>query len=143
MSDIAAPVKTNIALQTRGLSKAFGSLVVARDIALNLPVGARYALIGPNGAGKTTLINLMTGMLAPNEGQIFLGGEDITALSPQARVKRGLARTFQINTLFAGLNALEAVTLAVCERRGIADHFWQNIAIHREAIEEADRKSVV
>ncbi|HEY5380277.1 MAG TPA: ABC transporter ATP-binding protein [Pseudolabrys sp.] len=137
MSDLSAPVKTTIALQTRGLSKAFGSLVVARDIALNLPVGARYALIGPNGAGKTTLINLMTGMLTPNQGQIFLGGADITALPPQARVKRGLARTFQINTLFAGLNALEAVTLAVCERRGIADHFWQNIAVHKEAIEEA------
>jgi branched-chain amino acid transport system ATP-binding protein len=137
VSDIVTPVKTTIALQTRGLSKSFGSLVVARDIALNLPVGARYALIGPNGAGKTTLINLITGMLAPNSGQIFLSGEDITALTPQARVKRGLARTFQINTLFAGLNALEAVTLAVCERRGIADHFWQNVAVHREAIEEA------
>ena len=95
----------------------------------NLPVGARYALIGPNGAGKTTLINLMTGMLAPNAGQIFLGGEDITALEPQERVRRGLARTFQINTLFAGLNALEAVTLAVAERRGIAGQFWQNIAV--------------
>jgi len=126
-----------IALSTRGLSKSFGSLVVARDIELNLPVGARYALIGPNGAGKTTLINLMTGMLAPNDGQIFLGEEDITGLEPQQRVKRGLARTFQINTLFAGLNALEAVTLAVAERRGIADKFWQNIAVHKESIEEA------
>ena len=67
------------ALSTRGLSKSFGSLVVARDIALDLPVGARYALIGPNGAGKTTLINLMTGMLAPNAGQIFLGEEDMPA----------------------------------------------------------------
>jgi ABC-type branched-subunit amino acid transport system ATPase component len=102
------------------LSKSFGSLAVARDIAINLPVGARYALIGPNGAGKTTLINLMTGMLAPNAGQIFLAGDDITALGPQERVRRGLARTFQINTLFAGLNALEAVTLAVAERRGQA-----------------------
>ena len=126
-----------IALATRALSRSFGSLVVARDININLPVGARYALIGPNGAGKTTLINLMTGMLAPNNGQIILGGEDVTALEPQARVKRGLARTFQINTLFAGLNALEAVTLAVCERRGIADRFWQNIAENKEAIEEA------
>ena len=87
--------------------------MVARDIELTLPVGARYALIGPNGAGKTTLINLMTGMLAPNAGQIFLGDEDITTLEPQQRVRRGLARTFQINTLFPGLNALEAVTLAV------------------------------
>ena len=131
------PSTPTIALQTHGLSKSFGSLVVARDIELNLPVGARYALIGPNGAGKTTLINLMTGMLAPNDGRIFLGAEDITDLEPQTRVKRGLARTFQINTLFAGLNPLEAVTLAVAERRGIADRFWQNIAIHKESIEEA------
>jgi len=125
------------ALSTRGLSKAFGALPVARDIELNLPEGARYALIGPNGAGKTTLINLMTGMLAPNAGQIFLGGDDITKLEPQQRVRLGLARTFQINTLFASLNPLEAVTLAVAERRGIADRFWQNIAVHKEAIEEA------
>src|SRR6185312_11012823 len=130
-----AIAKRSIALATRGLSKSFGSLVVARDIELQLPVGARYALIGPNGAGKTTLINLMTGMLAPNAGQIFLGEEDITALEPQDRVHRGLARTFQINTLFAGLNALEAVTLAVCERRGISSKFWRNVGAHRETID--------
>jgi len=128
---------TTVALSTKGLQKSFGSLVVARDIDLSLPVGARYALIGPNGAGKTTLINLITGMLRPNGGQILLGGEDVTELEPQARVKRGLARTFQINTLFAGLNPLEAVTLAVAERRGIADRFWQNIAVNKDAIEEA------
>jgi branched-chain amino acid transport system ATP-binding protein len=128
---------TTPALSTRGIEKSFGSLVVARDIAIALPVGARYALIGPNGAGKTTLINLMTGMLAPNAGRIFLGEDDITGLEPQQRVQRGLARTFQINTLFAGLNALEAVTLAVCERRGIAGEFWQNLSAHGEAIEEA------
>ncbi|HWP16210.1 MAG TPA: ATP-binding cassette domain-containing protein, partial [Xanthobacteraceae bacterium] len=122
-----AQSKGAIALGTRGLSKAFGSLPVARDIAINLPVGARYALIGPNGAGKTTLINLMTGMLSPNAGQIFLAGDDITALGPQERVRRGLARTFQINTLFAGLNALEAVTLAVAERRGVAGQFWRGV----------------
>ena len=125
------------ALSTRSLSKRFGSLAVSRDIALDLPVGGRYALIGPNGAGKTTLINLITGMLKPDSGQIVLGGEDITALEPQARVRKGLARTFQINTLFPGLNALEAVTLAVGERRGITNQFWRNIAEHRESIEEA------
>ena len=128
---------TAAALSTHGLSKSFGSLVVARDIELTLPVGARYALIGPNGAGKTTLINLMTGMQAPNAGRIYLGDEDITALEPQERVRRGLARTFQINTLFPGLNALEAVTLAVAERRGVADQYWRNIADYRDAIEEA------
>jgi branched-chain amino acid transport system ATP-binding protein len=125
------------ALATRGLAKSFGSLVVARDIDLSLPAGARYALIGPNGAGKTTLINLITGMLPPNAGQIFLGEEDITAMEPQQRVRRGLARTFQINTLFPGLNALEAVTLAVAERRGFAGQFWNGIAAHADAIEEA------
>ncbi len=129
--------KSAIALATRQLSKSFGSLVVARDIGLELPVGARYALIGPNGAGKTTLINLITGMLAPNAGQIFLGPADITALEPQERVRRGLARTFQINTLFAGLNALEAVTLAVFERRELSREFWRDVAVHKEAIDEA------
>ncbi len=80
----------------------------------------RYALIGPNGAGKTTLINLITGMLRPDAGKILLGDADITAFKPDARVKHGLVRTFQINALFPHLNALEAVTLAVCERRGVA-----------------------
>jgi branched-chain amino acid transport system ATP-binding protein len=125
------------ALFARGLQKSFGSLVVARDIELALPVGARYALIGPNGAGKTTLINLMTGILAPNAGQILLGDEDITALMPQERVQRGIARTFQINTLFPGLNALEAVTLAVAERRGLTRRFWKNVADNKDAIDEA------
>jgi len=125
------------ALSTRGLAMSFGSLVVAKDIELSLPKGVRYALIGPNGAGKTTLINLMTGMLKPNAGQIFLGGEDITALEPQERVRRGLARTFQINSLFPGLTALEAVTLAVCERRGSSGEFWSKLSSQSEAIDEA------
>jgi ABC-type branched-subunit amino acid transport system ATPase component len=128
---------TEIALSARKLEKRFGSLVVANDINLALPKGARYALIGPNGAGKTTLINLMTGMLFPDGGKITLEGEDITALEPQSRVRRGLARTFQINTLFPGLNALEAVTLAVVERRGIAGQFWRNLSAHRESVDEA------
>jgi branched-chain amino acid transport system ATP-binding protein len=128
---------SEFALATRGLAKSFGSLEVARNIELSLPVGARYALIGPNGAGKTTLINLITGMLTPNAGRIFLGAEDITGLEPQDRVRRGLTRTFQINTLFPGLNALEAVTLAVTERRGVAGQFWNKIAAYKEAIEEA------
>ena len=125
------------ALSTRGLDKSFGSLVVAKNIELNLPQGERYALIGPNGAGKTTLINLMTGMLRPDGGRIFLGADDITALKPEERVKRGLVRTFQINTLFPHLNALEAVTLAVCERRGYAGNWRRKLPAYRDAIEEA------
>ena len=97
----------------------------------------RYALIGPNGAGKTTLMNLMTGMLAPDSGQIFLDGEDITALRPDQRVKKGLARTFQINTLFPQLSALESVTLAVLEREGHAHNWWRGLPRFGAAIDEA------
>jgi branched-chain amino acid transport system ATP-binding protein len=125
------------ALATRALDKSFGSLVVAKDIELVLPKGVRYALIGPNGAGKTTLINLMTGMLRPQAGQIFLEGEEITGLKPEQRVKLGLARTFQINTLFPSLTALEAVTLAVCERRGVAGTWWHRLPAYRDAVDEA------
>ena len=125
------------ALSTRGLDKSFGSLVVAKDIALDLPQGERYALIGPNGAGKTTLINLITGMVKPDRGQIFLAADEITALEPEQRVERGLVRTFQINTLFPHLNALEAVTLAVCERRGYAGTWWRRLPAYGDAIEEA------
>ena len=128
---------TEIALSTSGLNKKFGQLVVAGDISLALPRGARYALIGPNGAGKTTLINLMTGMLAPDSGKITLGNDDITAVSPDGRVKRGLVRTFQINTLFPNLTPLEAVTLAVCERRGEAGVWWKSLPSYKAAAEEA------
>ena len=129
---VAAPV-----LAARGVAKRFGSLIVAQDIELALPQGVRYALIGPNGAGKTTLINLMTGMLRPDAGRIFLGEDEITSLAPEARVRRGLARTFQINALFPHLSALEAVTLAVCERRDFAGIWWRNLPSFREAADEA------
>jgi branched-chain amino acid transport system ATP-binding protein len=124
-------------LSTKSLNKRFGSLVVAQDIALELPAGVRYALIGPNGAGKTTLINLLTGMLAPDGGQIFLAGRDITRLAPERRVRAGLARTFQINTLFAALTPLESVALAVLEREGHAHNWWRALAAFGAAIEEA------
>jgi len=125
------------ALATQGLNKRFGSLVVAHDIGIALPQGVRYALIGPNGAGKTTLINLMTGMLRPDGGQILLGGENITAQSPEERVRRGLVRTFQINSLFPHINPLEAVTLVICERDRISRTFWRTTADYRAAVDEA------
>ena len=126
-----------LALSTSKLNKRFGSLVVAHDIAIALPHGVRYALIGPNGAGKTTLINLITGMLRPDSGRILLGEDDITALKPDARVKRGVARTFQINTLFAQLTTLESVTLAVLEREGNAHNWWRSLPRFSHSIEEA------
>jgi len=126
-------------LSTKGLNKRFGSLVVAQDIALELPAGVRYALIGPNGAGKTTLINLLTGMLAPDGGQIFLAGEDITAAKPHARVRAGLARTFQINTLFPRLTPLESVAIAVLEREQHSHNWWRGLPAFGAALEESHR----
>jgi branched-chain amino acid transport system ATP-binding protein len=128
---------STVALAARGLNKKFGSLVVASDVDLVLPAGVRYALIGPNGAGKTTLINLITGMLRPDGGRIELGDVEITTLPPEERVRRGLVRTYQINTLFPHLTALETVALAVCERCGVAHAWWQRLAALRREVDEA------
>jgi ABC-type branched-subunit amino acid transport system ATPase component len=125
------------ALETRGLYKSFGALTVANAVDFRLELGARHALIGPNGAGKTTFVELVTGALRPNAGQIRLDGADVTHLAREARVKRGLVRTFQITTLFRRLSVLENVTLAICERQGIASELFRPAGHHRAAIEEA------
>ena len=124
-------------LSTESLGKSFGSLPVARDVSVALPPGARHALIGPNGAGKTTLINLITGQLRPDSGRILLDGRDVTRAPIATRVRRGLTRTFQINTLFPDLTPIEAVTLAICEREATAGQFWRRLAAHGAAIDEA------
>jgi branched-chain amino acid transport system ATP-binding protein len=125
------------ALRTVGLSKHFGAFRAASDVALAIPSGARHALIGPNGAGKTTLINLLTGVFAPTAGDVFLGDERITRLPQHERVKRGVTRTFQINTLFPGLTVLESVVLAICEREGRAGVWHRTVAAQRNEIDEA------
>ena len=113
------------ALETLGLYKSFGALRVADGVDFRLLHGARHALIGPNGAGKTTLINLITGALPPSAGQIRLRGSDITHLPQHARVRLGLARTFQINQLFGALPVIDNVALAIAERTGASRHFWR------------------
>ena len=125
------------ALRTVGLSKRWGAFDANSDISLQFEPGARHALIGPNGAGKTTFINLLTGVFPPTAGSVFLGADDITALSQHQRVKRGMTRTFQINTLFPGLTVMESVTLAVCERRGHAGVWHRTVAAQRDAAAEA------
>jgi ABC-type branched-subunit amino acid transport system ATPase component len=115
----------SIALETKGLQKQFGGLIVTRDLSLKLEAGARHALIGPNGAGKTTVINLLTGVLKPNAGRILLEGSDITDLPVHARVLRGLSRTFQINQLYADLTPLETIGLVVSERLGRGGDWWR------------------
>ncbi|MBV1695543.1 MAG: ABC transporter ATP-binding protein [Hyphomicrobiales bacterium] len=108
----------NDALRTEALVKTFGGITASDSISFSLAPGARHALIGPNGAGKTTFINLLTGVLTPTSGRVFLLGEDITHLKREARVKRGLARTFQISQLFANLTPLQMITSVVAERQG-------------------------
>src|SRR5690554_6534444 len=130
-------MSSDIVLQTQGLQKSFGKLEVSRNVSISLPRGARHALIGPNGAGKTTLINLITGQIKPDGGTITLTGEDVTRLAPADRVRRGLSRTFQINTLFPDLTPLESVTLAVCEREKKTGQFWRGLSVHTEAIDES------
>ncbi len=113
------------ALEARGLIRRFGGLIATDDVSFAVPAGARQALIGPNGAGKTTLINLLTGVLKPSEGAVLLEGRDVTALSPHARVRLGLARTFQINQLFPDLSPVESLGLAISEREGRGWDFWR------------------
>jgi ABC-type branched-subunit amino acid transport system ATPase component len=126
-------------LETRGLCKNFGALEVARDIHFRLERGARHALIGPNGAGKTTFINLLTGVLAPSGGRVLLDGEDVTTLAPAKRVKRGIARTFQINQLFRGLSVLENVAIAVAERLGAGGAMLRPAGRRADVLAEAER----
>jgi ABC-type branched-subunit amino acid transport system ATPase component len=124
-------------LETRALSKDFGALRAASDISFTLEHGARHALIGPNGAGKTTFINLLTGVLSPTSGMVLLKGQDITQMQQAARVKLGIARTFQINRLFRGLSVLENVYISVAERVGAAPTMLTPAGKRIDVIDEA------
>ena len=123
-------------LRTENLGKRFGAFQANSAVSLTFEPGARHALIGPNGAGKTTFINLLTGVLAASEGRIFLGSEEITGLGQHQRVKRGIARTFQINTLFAQLTVAESVVMAILERTGRSRTWQRTVAAEGAATDE-------
>ncbi|HTS52577.1 MAG TPA: ABC transporter ATP-binding protein [Burkholderiales bacterium] len=125
------------ALRTSGLGKHFGGVRAVTGVSLALARGARHAVIGPNGAGKTTLINLLTGMLAPSEGDVYLDEDRVTGLRPDQRVKRGLARTFQINNLFPDLTVMQSMLLAACEQRGVAIDPWRPVSSCRDEMTAA------
>jgi ABC-type branched-subunit amino acid transport system ATPase component len=124
-------------LETKGLVKQFGGIVATNDVTLSIEKGARHALIGPNGAGKTTIINLLTGVLRPTAGAIALEGKDITNLEPHKRVQLGIARTFQINQLFADLTPLETIGLAVSERMELGRQWWRVVGSKSVVVEES------
>jgi len=125
---VSAPV-----LEVRGLIRRFGALTATDDVSFAIEPSARQALIGPNGAGKTTLINLLTGVIKPTAGQVWLAGRDVTHLQSSARVRLGLSRTFQINQLFPDLTPAESLGLAISERNGSGADFWR-VAGSRPAI---------
>jgi branched-chain amino acid transport system ATP-binding protein len=120
-------------LQINGLSKRFGGVIASDAITLDIPEGEFHAIIGPNGAGKTTLIGLLAGETAPQGGTIRFGGNDITALPVHRRSRLGLARSFQITSLFPDFSALDNVALAVQAHSGHSFRFWKS-ARHDDAL---------
>ena len=129
---------SEVVLQTQHLVKRFGGITATNDVSLSIRRGARHALIGPNGAGKTTLINQLTGVTPPTEGQVLLGGRDITGLAPHKRVALGLARTFQINQLFGELTPMQSLALAVSSRRDAAAKWWKPMGANTEVAAEVE-----
>ncbi|MGD0148288.1 MAG: ABC transporter ATP-binding protein [Xanthobacteraceae bacterium] len=113
-------------LQIERLTKRFGGVIASHAITLDIPRGEFHAIIGPNGAGKTTLIGLLTGEIAPHGGAIRFDGDDITALSADRRSHLGLARSFQITSLFRDFTALDNVALAVQAHSGHSFRFWND-----------------
>jgi branched-chain amino acid transport system ATP-binding protein len=112
-------------LQMIGLAKRFGALIATDDVSLSLQPGEMHALIGPNGAGKTTLIGQLTGELRPDAGRILLQGRDISLLPVDQRARLGLARSFQITSIFPSFTVEGNVALAVQARDASSFKFWQ------------------
>ena len=120
-----------------GLTKRFGGVVASDNVRLDVTRGELHAIIGPNGAGKTTLIGQLAGEIAPDAGRIHFGGQDITALPVHGRSLMGLARTFQITSLFPDFTALDNVALAVQAHAGHSFRFWRPARAEPELREPA------
>jgi branched-chain amino acid transport system ATP-binding protein len=128
------------ALQTTGLVKRFGALLVTDDVSLDIRSGELHAVIGPNGAGKSTLINQLSGELRSNAGSVHFDGRDVTALPIHERARAGLLRSYQITSIFEEFTVLENATLCARGAREHAWSFWRPLladARARSAAEEA------
>jgi branched-chain amino acid transport system ATP-binding protein len=118
------------ALEVENVTKHFGGVAALRGVSLSLAAGERLVLLGPNGAGKTTLFHAISGSHIATSGCIRMFGEDITRLSPDARARRGLARTFQITNLFGNLTVLDNIVLAICGAQEITFHFLRPLSTY-------------
>jgi branched-chain amino acid transport system ATP-binding protein len=124
-------------LKVEGLTKRFGGVVASDNVILDVTPGELHAIIGPNGAGKTTLIGQLTGEIVPDAGRVHFEGRDITALPVYDRSLIGLARSFQITSLFPNFTALQNVALAVQAHAGHSFHFWRDARAEPELREPA------
>ena len=126
-------------LEVRGLSRRFAAVEALKAVSFAVTAGEVHALIGPNGAGKTTFIHHLSGALTPDAGEIRFAGRDITRLSMHERVRAGMARSYQITNVFAGLSALDNVALAVQGRAdaGSSFRFWRPVAAETRLFDEA------
>ncbi len=124
-------------LELRGVSKRFGGVVATDDVTLDVVRGEVHALIGPNGAGKTTLIAQISGVLATDMGRIIFDGQDITHLTTHARVRAGLARSYQITSIFRRFSVLDNLALAVQARSGSSFSLWRPLRTERALFDEA------
>ena len=131
-ADIREPL-----LELKNLSKTFGGLQAVRSVSLTIMPGDRKAIIGPNGAGKTTLFNLITGIFPPSSGQVLLCGRDVTSWPSHRRTALGMARTFQITSLFPKLTVLDNVLLSIQGRRASKFVMWRFQSSYRDAYDKA------
>ena len=128
----------SVLLEVRQLRKSFGALVATDGVDFDVREGETHAVIGPNGAGKTTFIKQLSGELRPDAGRIGFAGEDITALAAHKRTRQGLARSFQITSIYRDFSALDNVALAVQARAGHSFRFWRAARDDRAITEPAD-----
>ena len=124
-------------LELKSLSKTFGGLQAVRDVSLKIMPGDRKAIIGPNGAGKTTLFNLISGIFPATSGQVLLFGRDVTRWPSHRRATLGMARTFQVTSLFPKLTVLDNLLLAIKGRRASKFVMWRFLSSYRDIYEEA------
>ena len=124
-------------LSLRNLSKRFGGVVAVERVTLEVRAGEVHALIGPNGAGKTTLIHQVSGSLPADTGEIFFEERDITRLPAHERVRAGLARSYQVTSIFRRFSVLDNLALAVQARSGTSFSFWRPVAKERSIFDEA------